>query len=211
MLIFAIVSTLNLIASVFSLSGIGNFIFNVLMVIGMWITFANAKKEKLSTSGLSLIRVPYTIKFVFHVIGFSFSVILYLVALNIFGLIGGIITFVFSCICYSSIKKTLVVATTINKDRTVIGKKVGIFAAVVMIINASFSLISSITSDIFSTLSSLLELIGEEETEEIKAVFDALHNISIVVSIVAFLASISGALVILQFAKRIKKAHEFIL
>lgn len=59
MLILCIVGTINLITGIigkilsFDISGILLYVLEILIVIGMWITFVNAKRKNLSSKGIS--------------------------------------------------------------------------------------------------------------------------------------------------------------
>ncbi len=211
MLIFCIVSTINLftglIGNIVSLN-IGNIllvIFDILITAGLWVTFAKAKKQKEAVGGLKLIKTPYTIKFVFSILGFVGNIVIWCITLNVLSLVFGIISFVFSCICFNSIKKTLNVAIDINNNLSVKGKKAGSFAAIVMIIEAVLALVSDIIG--YVTLAAIVEGLEGTAFEPIAALLGGGGTITLVVAIVAFLASISGAIVILSFGKKVKQAN----
>ena len=212
MLILCIVYTVNLftglIGKIVSLDigGLLLFILDILIVIGIWITFANAKKKKLSSKGISLIRVPYVIQFVFSVFGFIANLVFWILTLNVISLIFGIITFIFQCICFSSVNKTLLIARDINQNKSVRGRKAGSFAAIMMIIYAVLNLINEIIGMVvLAALKEALSKLGLPEI--ILNLLGAGGAMAIVVMIVSFIASISGAIVMLQYGKKIKQIN----
>lgn len=210
MLIACIVFTLNLVAQLvssilsLSLGGILGLVLVILIDVGLWITYANAKKKKLATKGISLIKVPYVIQFVFTVLGFIVNLIVWFMTLQIISLVIGILTFVFNCICFASIKKTLNMAKDINANKSVAGKKAGSFAAIVMIISAALTLASDISS--YFLVAGLIEMLPEW-LGFVAGMLSAGGIITIVVAAVEFISGISIAIVLLQFGKKIKQAH----
>ncbi len=211
MLIFCIVSTLSLVTGLvgdilsFDFGSILLIVLDILMVIGLWITFANAKKQKIATNGISLIKVPYTIQFVFTCIGFGFNVIIWIATLNVISLLVGILSFVFTAICYSSVKKTLVMAKEINLHHSVRGRKAGSFAAIMMIISGALELAGTIVGQL--TLAAITAMLEELGMEGLAFLLGGASTVVYVVAAVAFLAKISGAIVLLQFGKKIKAAN----
>ena len=212
MLILCIVYTVNLftgfIGKIVSLDigGLLLYILDILIVIGIWITFVNAKKKKLSSKGISLIRVPYVIQFVFSVFGFIANLVFWILTLNVISLIFGIITFIFQCICFSSVNKTLLIARDINQNKSVKGRKAGSFAAIVMIIYAVLNLINEIIGMV--VLAALKEALSKLGLPEIIInLLGAGGAMAIVVMVVSFIASISGAIVMLQYGKKIKQIN----
>lgn len=212
MLILCIVGTVNLVTGFigkivsFNIGGILLYVLEILIVVGMWITYLNAKKQKLSSKGISLIRIPYVIQFVFSVITFIVNIVTWIFTFNIVSLIFGILTFIFQCICFGSVNKTLKMARDINMDKSVVGKKAGSFAAIVMIIYAVLDLISEIIGfAMLEAIKAMLEEVGAPEI--LTTLLGSGGAIVIVVAIVAFLVSISGAIVMLQFGKKVKQAN----
>lgn len=213
MLILCIVGTLNLISSLvgkvisLNIGGLLLYVLEILIVVGMWITFANAKKKKLSTKGISLIKVPYIIQFVFSVFSFVGNLILWFLTLNIIKLVIGTITFIINCICFSSINKTLQLAYDINCDKSVANRKAGVFSAVIMIISAAFTLISDIVG--YVTIEAIKEALANLGVPKIIMTLLAGGGVmTIVVAAVTFVVGISGAIVMLQFGKKVKEANE---
>lgn len=208
MLILCIVYTINLVTGLvgkiitLDIGGLLLYVLEILIVVGIWITFANAKKKKLSSTGISLIRVPYIIQFVFAVLGFAGNLLIWIFTLNIISLIIGLITFIFQCICFSSVNKTLKLARDINQNKSVIGRKAGSFAAIVMIIYAVLNLISEIVG--YITLAAISAALEGTAFAWLGSLIGGGGIMVIVVAVVAFLASISGAIVMLQFGKKIK-------
>lgn len=208
MLILCIVGTVNLltgfIGKILSLDigGLLLYVLEILIVVGMWITFANAKKKKLSATGIKLIRVPYIIQFVFAVLSFVLNLVIWFMTLNILSLVFGILTFIFQCICFASVNKTLGLALDINRNKSVFGRKAGIFAAVMMIIFASFRLIGDIVG--YITIEAIKTALGDNFLAKL---LGGGGIMTIIVAVVAFLSSIAGAIVILQFNKKVKQAH----
>ena len=133
MLIAAIVMTItvltNFIGNVLTLNIVNLLLVvcDILIAVGFWVAFANGKKKKMSSAGLSLIRVPYIIKFVFLVFGFISDVLIWGFTLQFLSLVFGIVTFVLQCVCFSSVKKSLEMGTDIARDHSVAGRKAGRF------------------------------------------------------------------------------------
>lgn len=200
MLIFCITSTINMIIGLISFQ---SSILDVLIVIGLWITYANAKKNNLKTTGISLIKVPYTIKFVFSVFSFIGSLIVCFISFNIVTLLTTVVSFVVTCMCYSSINKTLKVAKEINLNHTVRGQKAGMFAGIIMIINAVVDFVVSLVgSGTLAAIGALLEQLGLGELAGILSTSGTLVTIA---SAITLVVSICGAIVILQFGKKLKE------
>lgn len=210
MLLASIVLTVNLVTSLISgilsldIFGLIGLVLDILIVVGFWITYANGRKRTMSTKGLSLIKVPYIIQFVFTVIGFVFNVLFWGFTLQILSLVFGILSFVFTCICFASVKKSLNMALTISKGQSVAGRKAGIFAAVVMIISASFTFIQAVVT--FVTVDALTSALAETPLAVLGALVSGGGVMSLVGAVITFLAGISVAVVLLMFAKKIKKA-----
>lgn len=214
MLIVCIVGTINLISGIIGrfmtfnfIGGVVSFVLELLMVIGMWITFAYAKKKTLSTKGISLIKVPYTIQFVFSVFAFVGNLAIGLLTLRILNLLIGIITFVLQCICFSSVNKTLSLARDINSDKPVAGRKAGSFAAIMMIISSVFTFGNEIIASL--TAGAIIKAFEQAGLpKELLNVLGGAGSIAMIIAAVAFLVSISGAIVMLQFGKKVKIANE---
>lgn len=211
MLIAAIVFTINLVSacvnSVFSLNirGIVSFILFIIMDVGFWLLFASGKKKKLGTKGVSLIKGPYIADYVFTVLSFVCDLIIWSFTLNVISLVVGGLAFVFRCICFKSVKKTLDVAGTINNNRTVVGRNAGVFAAVVMIISATFTLASDIVSYFVTAV--LAEILKSTPLAFLAALLGGGSVMALVAAGISFLTSIALAIVLIQFAKRIKQAN----
>ena len=211
MLIAAIVFTLNLIAESISgiidmkLWGILTLVFYIIMDVGFWILYAAGRKKKLGSKGISLIKVTYVIEFVCTVLSFVGNLLIWFITLNAISIIMGILTFVFQCICFASVKKTLDMAGAINNDISVAGRKAGVFAAVVMIISSALSLVSRIIS--YFVMAALLEALKDTPLAALASMLSGGSVMVIIAAVISFLASISVAIVLLQFAKRIERAN----
>lgn len=212
MLILCIVGTVNLITGLISdilslnIGGLLLFVLDILIVIGMWITFANAKKKKLSPKGISLIRVPYTIQFVFSVFSFIGNLVVWFFTLNVINLLVGIVSFIMSCVCFASVKNMLVLAESINKDVSVKGKKAGIAAAVIMIISATITFLQSVIG--YVTLAALTKLLEDKGAPKfLVSLLGGGGVMVLVVAAITFLVGICGAIVMIKLSKNLKKAH----
>ncbi len=212
MLILCIIGTINLITGLIgdiislNIGGLLLFVLDILIVIGMWITFANAKRKKLSTKGISLIRVPYIIQFVFSVFSFVGNLVVWFITLNVISLVVGIISFIISCVCFASVKNMLNLARSINGDLSVTGKKAGIAAAVIMIISASITFLQSVVS--YLTMAAITELLKSKGAPEfLVSLLGGGGIMVLVVAAVTFLVGICGAIVMIKFSKALKKAH----
>ena len=212
MLIFCIISTINLITGfigdivTLNFSGVLTIVLDILIVIGLWLTWAAARKKNMKTKGLSLIKTPYTIQFVFAAISFAVTLVFNLITLSIISALVNIVVFVFQAICFSSVKKTLVAAITINKDQSALGQKSGSFAAVMMIISASFNFIGVVVS--YITMQMVAEALSKLGLPEmLVSLISGGSTATIIIGAVTLVAQISGAIVILQFGKRLKAAH----
>ena len=208
MLILCIVGTINLLTGLvgkiisLDIGGILLYVLEILIVIGMWITFVNAKRKKLSSTGISLIRVPYVIQFVFAVLSFAGNIAIWIITFNIISLIIGLITFVFQCICFASVNKSLILARDINQDKSVVGRKAGIFAAVMLIIFATFDLIGEILH--YLMLEAIKALLGDSF---LAMIIGGGGIIVIIVAVVAFIVNICGAIVMIKFGNKVKQAN----
>ncbi len=216
MLIACIVLTVNigttLIDSILSLnfSGFVGILLDVLIVIGFWITFAGGRRKAFSPAGISLIKVPFIIQFVFSVLTFAGNAVLWGITLNFISLVVGIITFVFHCIYFSSIKKTLNMAGRINRNKSVAGQKAGIFAAVMMIISAALTLASTLVS--YFRYAVLADALISKLPESLRFIANFLLGgdgpMTIVAAVITFVASISVAIVLIQFGNRMKETEQ---
>lgn len=210
MLIFCIIATINLISGLTSdilslnIGGIVLVVLDILIVVGLWVTFANAKKRKQKAGGIKLVKVPFVIQFIFSIFTFVGNIVVWILTLNLLSLATGIISFIFSCIYFGSVKKTLNLAIDINNNVSVRGKKAGTFAAIVMIINAAFALIKDIIG--YVTLDAILDALPSE-LEILKSLLGGGGILSLVVAGIAFVAAISGAIVILNFGKKLKQVN----
>ncbi len=211
MLILSIVATINLITgfvgNIISLD-IGGLILSVLDIIivaGIWVTFVFAKKKKLSSKGISLIRIPYVIQFVFAVIMFVVDLVIWFVTMNILSLVSGILIFIFQCICFGSVNKTLKLARDINQNKSVAGRKAGSFAAIVMIVFAVFDFAGEVIS--FVTLTAIKEALASTPFAFIGNIIGGGGVVVIVVAAVSLLVSVAGAIVMLKFGNKVKEAN----
>ena len=195
--------SLNLIAILF---GVFTIVLDILIVVGFWISFANGKKKKVNPTGINLIRVPYIIMFVFTVIRFVVTTIGQGLTFQWISLVFGILSFVFTCICFASVKKTLDMGLLISKNRSVAGRKAGIFAAVVMIISAAISFIQVIVG--FVTAKAVADAVDGATGAGgvLSGLTSGIGAMSIVAGVISLLGSVSVAIVLLMFAKKIKKA-----
>lgn len=102
-------------------------------------------------------------------------------------------------------------ARDINQNKSVRGQKAGSFAAIIMIISASFTLISGIVQYATSEIIRAALQVAFQAADVPDAIIDALCGggspMTIVSLVVAFLAGIAGAIVMLQFGKKIKEAN----
>ena len=210
MLIYAIAASVNLIfgfiGDVLSLNilGILGVIFDILTVVGLWVLWGTAKAKKLTPAGVSLIKVPFVITFIFSLIGGIGGLILNLITFNLIAFLTNLFSFVFSIIYFSSINKLLKLGKTIEKDQSVYGKKAGMFAAVVTIIIAVVNLVKGILDKVNG--SAILKFITEALGGMIPGI-DAAGSTVIIVGIVAlvieFLVSIYAAVMIINFNKKL--------
>lgn len=213
MLVAAIVSTVSLITTLvgdilsLNIFGFVTLILDILITVGFWVTFAKCRKNKLGAGGIKLIKIPFIILFVFTVIGFALDLVsgifmvIATIGLGIIPLFITILTFVFQCIMFSSVKKTLDVAQDIAEGKSVAGRKTGIFAAVVIIIVAALELLGEIMGFV------LMSALADALPGFLGTILGAGGIITIVVAVVSFLASISVALVLIQFHKRMKQIN----
>lgn len=183
-------------------------ILGLLIVIGMWICWGCARSKKLNAGGLKLIRIPYIIQFVFCVIGFVVDLIVNVIiggfaavlgsstgsgavegvtiGVCVFMLLQVLVPFIFDCIVFSSLNKTLKVAQTINNNYTVAGQKASKTLGIVLIIAAAIQLILGVVGLIVSPLTGIGGLLT--------GIFSAAYWII-------------GALILLGFAKNLNSAH----
>ncbi|MCM1233850.1 MAG: hypothetical protein NC489_27390 [Ruminococcus flavefaciens] len=213
MLILCIVSTINLgtillddILS-FNISGLLLYILDILIIVGTWMTYACSRKNKLTSTGISLIRIPYIIQFVFSVLTFVGNIPFWVFTFNIISFFINTITFIFECICFASVNKTLSVAQDINNNKTVAGRRASIFAAVSMIIFATLRLVKEIVG--YLIVNTIKAAVSESKILSflVSLVLGGGGTATLVVAGVTFAFGILGAVVILIFAKKLKQAH----
>ena len=206
-LVFGIIAPLlgfNLIGFIFALIGS---VLSILILVGMWMAWANAKKNQLNLTAIKLIRIPYIIQFVFAVIGFAVMFIVGLMAILAAGGIGSAtgneaeatvaigdlafaliqlaILFIFKCIIFASLNKTLKAAQNINGNLSAMGLKAGKALGIILIIAAAINIILGIVNVILNPLT-VMTLIS--------TIFEAIYWII-------------GAVVLLGFAKNLNIAH----
>lgn len=226
MLILCIVGTVNLVLGLASggIFGIIKQILPILMIIGMWVSYASAKKRKPNTSGTKLIKVPFTISFVFTCIMFAFAMIIMII-----GLIGGIAVvdttpivlivfivamifeiamFVFQVKYYKSLSNCMKNVISINQGYGV-EKPSGKFAAIIMFIMAAFDFLPSFLIAILSLTGStligtLLEAIGIEFLDSILTILMSGSIVSLLGAIVTLGYNILGGILILKLVKESK-------
>ncbi len=223
MLVLCIVGTVSLVFALLSGNIITNIFSNILpllMLIGMWISYAAARKRKPNTSGTKLIRVPFVIRFVFTCIGYALIFIVL-----IFGLIAGIggisdgiwmffvifaallvfaiIMFVFNVKYYKSLSNCMKNVIRINRGKS-IDRPSGKFAAVVMFILAVLNFIpSALMFFLPSLLYELIAAIGIEFLGDVLAflmggaVFSALFKL--ISAVVTLAYEIIGGVLVLKF------------
>ena len=206
-IVFGIIAPLlsfNLIGFIFALIGS---VLSILILVGMWMAWANAKKNQLNLTAIKLIRIPYIIQFVFAVIGFAVMFIVGLMAILAAGGIGSAtgneaeatvaigdlafaliqlaILFIFKCIIFASLNKTLKAAQNINGNLSAMGLKAGKALGIILIIAAAINIILGIVNVILNPLT-VMTLIS--------TIFEAIYWII-------------GAVVLLGFAKNLNIAH----
>lgn len=206
-LIFEIIAPLLQFAVLTFVFGLIGSILTILILVGMWIAWSNAKKKTLNTTGIKLIRIPYIIQFIFMVIGSAVTIITTILAMTAEGVAGevtdtegaaavgigalaivllqALIPFIFNCIIFASLNKTLKVAQSINNNNAVPGQKAGKALGIVLIISAVIDIILGIVGVIFNPLS-IMSLIS--------TIFSAAYMII-------------AAVVLLGFAKNLNAAH----
>lgn len=206
-LIFGIIAPLLQFAVLTFVFGLIGSILTILILVGMWIAWSNAKKKTLNTTGIKLIRIPYIIQFIFMVIGSAVTIITTILAMTSVGVAGevtdtegaaavgigalaivllqALIPFIFNCIIFASLNKTLKVAQSINNNNAVPGQKAGKALGIVLIISAVIDIILGIVGVIFNPLS-IMSLIS--------TIFTAAYMII-------------GAIILLGFAKNLNAAH----
>lgn len=212
MMVYAIVLSISTYFSVMgdivslNFLGLSGIIFDVLTVVGVWILFVTAKKKKLSATGVTLIRVPFVIVFIFSLIGDIFGLNLSIVTLNGLGIVISILKFVFNIIYFASIIKLLKMGTAIEKNKSVMGKKAGIFAAVATIIFAAVNLADALIDKLVGNvlLTFIIEKLGPAlGLDEISAAGSGVAAIGYVAIIVEFLVSVYAAVMIITFNKKL--------
>ena len=205
MLLAAIVMTVSLVSTLVSnvlrlnLIGIVLVVLDLLIAIGFWITWAKSRKQQLAPKGIKLIKGPYVAQFVFMVIRFALGLIITFFTFNVFKFVSDLFTFVFDVICFASILRSLNLAYTIAQDQSGEKQKAGLFAAIVMILAATFSLLSAVLSYLFASSLRMPEILA--------ILVGGSSIIGIVAEAISFFASIAVAVVLIKFAKGIKAAR----
>ena len=218
MLIFCIMMTLTTIAglvqNVLSLSIFKIFgtIFDILILVGLWVIWITCKKNKLSSAGVKLIKVPFTIVFVFYVIGSIFEWIAELLTFQYFSFIISLTTFIIRSIYYNSIKKLLATGVSLGQNRSVGGQAGGMAAAVMTIIFAVFSAVKSIIDQIFSLsgifmsfiMKALPEFGGNDMSIFFGGAMTTFAMLPYIIIALNFIMSIYAAILIIQFNKKMQ-------
>ena len=205
--VFAIISQIlsfNILNIIFALIGS---VLGILIIVGMWMAWSNSKKKTLNPTAIKLIRIPYIIQFIFACIGFGATPVPILamigtgvvgeasgatgeaalgIGILIFTLIATAIPFVFTCVIFASLNKTLKVAQNINENRSAMGQKAGKALGIILIIYAAINVILGIVGLIVNPLTGIMSLI----TTFIQAAY-----------------WIVGAVILLGFAKNLNIAH----
>lgn len=184
------------------LANVVNYVLELLIVIGFFLAFSHGRKKVLKSNGITLIRVPYMILFYFGIFVFVGSIVWSVLSENYVRLAISCVVFVFNCICFASVNKTLKVARDINWNVSTYGKRAGTFAAIMLIIFSIMSFASVIVNYFVvggETYSGLL-------SKFLEGAFDVKVT-SVIVAAITFLISIIAAGNMLNFAKKIKRAH----
>lgn len=218
MLILCIVASVNLVSGLIGdflslniVSGLIGSIFDILTLIGMWLVFVNARKRKLNSTPVSLIRVPFIITFIFSVFGNVFKLAGNIITFRLISFVLSLLVFIFQCIYFGSVNKCLKMGGEINKDRSLCGKTPGVFAAVVTIIFASLDLIEGIMDylgkGLFTALINyLLENMSADNpmVSMISGLVSGVGTMGLIATLVAFAVNILAAILIISFNKKLK-------
>lgn len=199
---------LTLLYDVFALNVLGLFplIIDVLVLTGLWLTFANGKRRILSSAGIKLVKFPFTIAFVFNVIKFAFVIYVWIYMMNVLNLFLSVLSFVFYCACFASIYRVLGIAGEINRNRSAGGRFAGAFAGVCLIVYAMLSLASALAQ--YFGLDVILSSLNELGVPYISGVMGLGGLLTLVMAAVAFLANVCLGAALITFDKKLKRVRD---
>ena len=184
-------------------------IFEILTIAGLWVIFAKCRGKKMGSAGITLVKVPLVINFIFYIIGFPFTLASVIMSFNIVNLFVTILTFIFNIMYFSSINKLLNLGKTIANDRSAYGNGAGMFAAVAIILMAIINLISAlITPNILTIIMMVLSKVGLSLSSlglpEVAAVAGIALTVNYVYLAITFIIEIYAAVMIIMFNKKLK-------
>ena len=194
-------------AAAWNLFGMCGSICEALLTVGVWLTFASAKKQKLSPKGVALIRVPFIVIFAFDLIGAALRMTMYVVfSFEFLPFLLNLLKFVFGVVYFFAVDKLLRLCASVGKDRARTGKTSGTFAAVAVIIFAAATLAISLLYKIEGD--ALLEIMLTNaftvlRLEPVTPGGSAVIAIEYVAMISRFLVSVYAAAMILSFDKKL--------
>ena len=200
-------------------TGVLGLILDILMCVGLWLIWVNARKQGRSSVGITLVKVPMVIGFIIDMITslgtLIISIVLLVGGINAgaagvpFIVIGAVILleFIFQIIFFASIMGLLKSGKTILKNGLHPQKAGGMFAAVVMIIEATLKLLPYILFMAFSgAIKAALENLGGVGQTIGTALLSA-GALALVFGIIQFLFNIYYAVMIIGYVKRVKGAQ----
>ncbi len=211
MLVACIAVTADFVISAiyYMLIGILSTIFLLMLTIGFWITYANAKNRKLKSFGIRLLRFGYVEIFGFA-IGFTYmgGVILWAMTANIALVVMETAWLFIICISYSRVIKMLNMGKYINANKAVAETHGS--AAILLIIGAAATFAIRIMRFLYqNTLESINT--GNDKTLKttlrlvIQFIFGSDNIMGIVAAAFSLCASICAATVLMAFNKNLKE------
>lgn len=175
--------------------------------VGVWLTFVSAKRRKLFSKGLTLVRIPFVFTFAFTLIGTALHVTMYVVySFEFLPFLFDLMKFILNIIYFVSVDRLLRAGVSIEKDVSVRGKISGSFTAIATVIFALISFAGALYYKIAGDallkimLSNVLPLLG---LDGISAAGSGVAAIGYVAVSVELLAGVYAAAMIVNFNKKL--------
>lgn len=175
--------------------------------VGVWLTFVSAKRRKLSSKGLTLVRIPFVVTFAFTLIGTALHVTMYVVySFEFLPFLIDLMKFILNIIYFVTVDRLLRAGVSIEKDVSVPGKISGSFTAIATAIFALICFAGALYYEIAGDallkimLSNVLPLLG---LDGISAAGSGVAAVGYVAASVEFLAGVYAAALIVNFNKKL--------
>ena len=187
-------------------------ICDAIILTGMWLTYSNGKKRVLARTGITLMKIPYTVGFVFEVIKFAISIYVCIYMTDVLNLFLSGLSFVFCCACFATVYRALSIAGDISRNKATGRRTEGTFAAVCIIVFAALTLFSAVAGYfVFVKIMASLDAMSVPYLASVLNLGEVLSTtpgviLNFAMAAVSFLTDIFIAIVFISFEKKLKKA-----